>query len=342
MPIPGGLTSTSPDGSVLMPTNGVRTAISWIDAIGHEVMLTGNISGDSAGIIVQPGIKGFDAPPYTLNLDELPALDGAAIRSVRATSREIFLPLFLWAPTRGQLVNLKRALVARLVPKFGKGVLKVVETDDSGNLTARYIDCYYSGGMEGDEQDAGQFTYCTFGVILKAPDSWWYGDSISKAFNLAGASPVNFFTGKARGSVNETTGAFLPFAGLSGVWVATGVPQTISIVGDVETWPVWTLIGKGGAQFTMQNLTTGKGLVLNYDFTANGDVVTIDTRPGIKTAVNSAGTNVWQYFGPNPKLWEFLPGDNSVSFALTLAGGASSTSITGNIGLSYKPRFSGA
>jgi hypothetical protein len=92
----------------------------------------------------------------------------------------------------------------------------------------------------------------------------------------------------------------------------------------------------------MNNITTGKGLVLNYDFTATGDTVTIDTRPGVKTAVNAAGTNVWQYFGPNPKLWEFVPGNNVVSFAMTLTGGTTSTSITGNLGLSYRPRYAGS
>lgn len=338
MPIPGGL-SVSPDGTIdLTAYNGVRSSISWIDSRNNEVILTGNVVGGTAGIIVSPGIKGFDAPPYTLSIDELPAQDGAAFRSVRATARELFVPLFLWAPTRGQLVNLKRDLVSRLIPKFGKGILKVVETDDFGVLSARYIDCYYSSGMEGDEQDAGQFTYCNFGLILKAVNPWWYGNPITAGYNLANITPVNFFTGKAKG----VAGNFLPFSGLSNVWLATGAPQTITIAGDVETWPVWTITGKGGAQFTLSNLTTGKSLTLNYDFTATGDTVTIDTRPGVKTAVNSANANVWQYFGPNPKLWEFLPGDNQVSFALTLAGGATSANISGNVSFTYRPRYSGA
>lgn len=351
MPIPG-ITATPVGVSPITPlvnAQGGRTYISWIGADGSETVLTDDISDGTAGVVVQTGIKGFDSPPFVLNFDDLPSLDGSAFRSVRAPMREILIPVFVWAPTRGQFVNLRRAFINKFNPKNGVGTLKVVETDDDGSQSARYIDCYYLSGLDGDTKTPAELTYGTYGIILRAPDPWWYGAMQTKNFNISGATPLNFYTGKAVGSVGEHTGNFLDAKpppiipwNLSPTLMANGVAQTVSILGDTDTWPVWTVTGKGGAQLTMTNLTTGKSLQLNYDFTAAGDVVTIDTRPGVKTAVNNAGTNVWQYFGPNPKLWEFKAGDNLVSISYTLSGGSVSTSTTGTLSMQYKPRYAGA
>lgn len=342
MPIPASTASLSTDIPVpdyVTPASS-RSVITWTSPGGDTINLTSGWTGN-LGLAVGMGIKGFDAPPVDLQLDDLPALDGAAYRSIRAITRELFIPLNLGAANRSDYLTLKRDISRKLVTRQGlPGTLSVYEIVGDA-ITVRHIDCYYAGGMEGDEQTASNLTYSQHGLILRAPDPWWYGNAVNKDYSLAGTTPINFFTGKARGAPDELTGAFMPFQNLSTVWLATGAPQTISILGDVETWPIWTIVGKGGSKFTLNNLTTGKGLTLNYDFSV-GDTVIIDTRPGIKTAVNSAGDNVWSHFDINPKLWEFMPGDNQVSFALTLASGNSATGVTGSIQFSYKPRYLGA
>jgi hypothetical protein len=346
MPIPA-VTTTSTLADIPIPDFAVsrsrRSVITWTTSSGETLNLTAGWSGSELGMAVGLGIKGFDAPPINLVLDDLPAQPGAAYRQSKETYRELFVPIVIYSQIRDDYLDLKRYIMAKLMTRQNlPGTLSVYETSPSGEVTVRSIDCFYAGGMEGDEQEAANYTYSKHGLVLRCPDPFWYGLSVNSPYSLAGASPTNFFTGKARGSAGELTGPFLPFSGLSAVWVATGVPQTITIQGDAETWPIWTINGKGGAQFVLSNISTGKSLTLNYDFTAGGDTVTIDTRPGIKTAVNNAGASVWPYFSSNPKLWEFLPGDNMISFALTLAGGASSVGITGNVTLAYKPRYLGA
>lgn len=345
-PLSGGGTPDNPGTPEVVVAPSVRSAIYWIASDKTEVLLTGDITGTASGIIVQPGIKGFDAPPYNLALDDLPALDGSAYRNVRATTRELFVPLFLWAPSRGQLVKLKRDLVSRFNPKKGIGTLKVVETDDDGNLSSRFIDCFYSGGMEGDEQEGYGFTFCTFGVILQAPDPYWYGEKqIPAPTGLAGKPPVNFFTGKDRGAAGELTGPFLPNVHLS----QQNQPNNqylIAVNGDVPSWPVWTITGANCDRFTLtrvgQSGEPDAALILNYTFPAGGDVVIIDTRPGYKTVRNSAGTNLWPNLGPNPHLWFLKEGSNNVLIQLSLIGGGSPVTITGNAKLEFYPRYLGA
>lgn len=326
----------------------VRSAISWISPAGSEVMLTGDISGVAAGVIVTPGIKGFDAPPYALTLDDLPALDGSAFRHVRATVRELFLPLLLWAPTRGRLVALKRDLLAQMNPKQGAGTLKVAETSDAGATDTRFIDCYYSGGLEGDDQDGAGFTYCQFGVTFQCPDPYWYGPAISPdvPIKVGSVKPVNFFTGKKRGEPDEEVpGPWYPALHLSASSYIPPGGYVIANPGDIESWPVWTIKAANATAVTLTVIYpdgSSKRLRLSYTFADYSDPVTIDTRPGRKLIYNSAGPaagNLWSRTGPNPQLCPFMSGVNRVRAVFDAEGVGD---LRAEVTYSFNPRYLGA
>src|SRR5699024_2183236 len=116
---------------------------------------------------------------------------------------------FLWAPDRPKLLDLKRGILSIFNPRKGPGVLRVTEGDGS----RRNLTCYYSGGLEGDEQDAGQFTYCKFGLVLQAPDPYWYGNTVRLFFDRSAPNVVNFFDGRGVKDGEEIT-VPQPFLGM--------------------------------------------------------------------------------------------------------------------------------
>ncbi|TDD97175.1 phage distal tail protein [Actinomadura rubrisoli] len=325
-----------------------RRRISWIypaitaDVSSRsEILLTGDISGNNTGIIVQPGIKGFDAAPYELTLDKLPALDGSVPRHVRADVREVMLPLFLWAPDRTSLLVLKRDLLVALDPAKGMGTLAVVETDGLGNESVRYLDCYYAGGLEGDESEGYDFVCLIYGLVLQAPDPMWYGPKIAPSTpdRFSSTVPVNFFTGKPRGAPDEHIGAFFPVH-LSKSTYVEDKTYTVQNPGDRDAWPVWRVFGTGAKNVSITEISTGKGIVVAYNFASDSDTVTIDTRPGFKTITNSAGLNLWPNTATGTAMFQIAPGANRIRLDFEPA---TETSVVNTfVFYSFYPRYLGA
>lgn len=341
MPIPvlGAVTPLPPTPPIdIIPPDdarNTRSILTWISAQGVSIPLTGDISFDNAGVIVQPGLKGFDSPPITLVLDELPSQDGSAFRSKRSPTRELFIPLFLWAPDRSQYLMLRRSLINAMSPDMGIGTLDVQEPAMG---TRRSIQCYLSSGMEGDDTQSlnNGFTYGSYGVILHAPDPYWYGEALTEVLTLSTTPPINFFTGKSRGAADEATGPFMvPGLHLSSNYIPSG-NRTLTITGGVNSWPIWKVESSGATAFTLWNKTSGKKLMLNHTFGA-GDTITIDCRPGHKTVISQNAGNVYSELGPDPQFWPLLSGVNTVEVDLQGSG----LDVNGTVTLTYEPRYRG-
>jgi hypothetical protein len=100
---------------------------------------------------------------------------------------------------------------------------------------------------------------------------------------------------------------------------------TVTNSGDADAYPVWTVTGPGAAP-TLANTTTGKSFGMAVPLAA-GETVTIDTRPTMQSAVDSAGRNRWPDLvkaGPR-QLWPLVPGENVVD--LRMAGVAPGSRI---------------
>lgn len=336
MPIlaPGAVTPPPVIGPETLPSD--RTVITWISANGEEIPLTGDISGDTTGVIVQPGLRGFDSPAISLVMDEMPAQDGSVFRSKRSPTRELMIPLFLWAPTRADYLSLRRQLINQMSPDDGIGTLRVYEPSLE---STRYIRCYLSSGMEGDDTASltNGYTYGSYGVILHAPDPYFYGPTINERIELSTVTPINFYTGKNRGDPTESTGPFMvPGLHLSSSYIPAG-NRTINIDGAVEAWPIWTVTTASANSFTLWNKTTDKLLTLNHVFPAGGDTVTIDSRPGFKTVTSALNGNVYSELAANPSFWSLKAGDNEVEVDLASSG----TGVSGVVTLQYDPRYRG-
>jgi hypothetical protein len=148
-------------------------------------------------------------------------------------------------------------------------------------------------------------------VELEASDPWWY-DASDTALDFTLGTPATFFPlFPLRLSASEV------FA-----------DATVNNDGDVDAWPVWSVTGPG-AGLVLRNLTTGKMLSLNRTLSA-GEIVTIDTRPRLKTVTLQDGSNLFSLLSGS--LWPLAVDVNAIRVEFT---GATSASV---VSLRYRRR----
>jgi len=263
------------------------------------------------GWVLQPGAKGLDMPAYNFTQDESPGIDGYAIRQVRASGKEIVLPIAFWADdSRAAYLTRRRTLIRSLNPKRGEGVLTVAQADG----TARTIGARYSAGLEGDESlDAAGARWCMGALTFACPSPFWLGPEATTEWRSA------------------ATGTFFPVLPL-----VVGDSQVLGAVtvdndGDDDAFPVWTVTGPATV-VSLTNVTTGDVLVLTRTITV-GDTIVIDTRERQQTALLNGVTNLWGDLSDASTMWALEPGMNDLT--LTVTGSTSNTRVR----MTYQPRY---
>ncbi|WP_234019136.1 phage tail domain-containing protein [Streptomyces sp. Tu6071] len=263
-------------------------------------------------------------PPLALFSDESPNLDGAIFRNSRTSSREIMIPVYLHGIDRQSINALKRQFFQALNPARGYCVLSFTE----GSGVTRRINAYYKGGLEGSEGEESGFTFTRYGLTFTAMEPWFYADQVTSQQWTFGDSAKPFLS---------STRAFLPLQVVSGVLGGDGAANVvIRNDGDIDAWPVWaltgpvksfSLVGPDGA--TVEALARADG----SDVVPSGRTLTIDTRPGHKTARDDLGANFWDRLSTNPVFWAVEPGETRATVNVVAGSGMAS------ISLSFRPRF---
>ncbi|MGW3305879.1 phage distal tail protein [Streptomyces sp. NPDC001073] len=297
--LPGGI-NPPPIGPLEVPS------LSWTDARGRTTLL----SDWENGWVLQPGIRGLDSPGYDFFTDASPQIDGNALRGLRAQPREIFLPLAFFDLDRSGFMTRKRSFMRTLNPYLGLGTLTLSESDG----TFRTIEAYYVSGAEGDfGLDTSGLHWQTVGLTFSCPSPYWLGEAVHKEYE-AGA-----------------TGNFFPVLPLV-VRDSQVLGETvIDNPGDATSFPVWTIHGPATSA-VISNNTTG----LSFSVTASlgsSDVLVVDTRERVQTAVLNGTDNWWPNLANDSDLWGLEPGENDVS--LTLLGTSGATTVQ----LDYQPRY---
>lgn len=290
-----------PPPEVLVPgySVGRPPRVTWTSAAGTDVPL----SDIGQGYAVLEGARGLAMPTYQLyQSDSL--LDGTVIRGTRTEARELFLPIYMEAPTRADVLARRRHVADAFSPTVadggGDGVLTIAE--DSGQT--RRIRARYVSGMDGAEggSDTGM-DWATYGVTLLAEQPYWERDPVVVRWSLA---PV--------------TDTWLPILPVevrdSGV---VGEGMTIRNPGSVRSWPVWTITGPMDGTAIMRNVSTG-ALTEFTSTLAAGETITIDTRPRRKTVRDGDGNNRFAELALGSVLWPLAPGPNTVDIVLTGLG----------------------
>jgi hypothetical protein len=281
----------------------------WTDPDGTVWPLS-DIS-DDVGWFTTKGPGGWNATTYEIVTDPLPR-GGEQVRFVRAKPAVITWPLYVWGDTHLAYVQRHRQIrraFTKTVHLGLPGVLTVARPDSS----ARTIEAFYQGGMEGETGEG--HLYSTDAISLFCPDGYWRD-----------VEPVTFSSTYTAGN------DFLsPYPSVS-AGLSFG-DETVTNEGDVEAWPQWTITGPMTA-VTATNLRSGYEFTLTYGLLA-GEQVTISTdRPMVRgpAGQNLASSLDW----PAAYLWSLQPGDNDVIF--NVSGAAAGTTID----LVFYPRYEGA
>lgn len=171
------------------------------------------------------------------------------------------------------------------------------------------IDGYYSGGLQFASSEMGSYDQ-KIAAQFFCPDPTFYAQQVE----------------------TETAG--------------TGSTHNIIIEGDVQTFPVITIVNSGVVpstpDFNITNMDTDDSIYFDgtsgsatYSLAA-GDTITIDLRWGHKTVTDGSGTNLMPWIDPTGDLATFalVPGDNRIAY-LSLGAGMNSAVLT------YYERFVG-
>ncbi|MEU1761312.1 hypothetical protein [Micromonospora sp. NPDC005652] len=282
----------------------------WTDPDDIVYELTG--PHDVHGWLTTQEISGWGATPISHVTDPL-ARGGVEMRTVRVEPRRITWPLNIYGETNVQWRDRYRRLM--------KAFTKTTTRRQPGTLTvwyadgqARSIQAWYEDGFGGE---GGQnWLFANPVLTLFCPDGYWR-DVVQT---------------KVRRDYAATTGKpFLkPYLSVSSSRLLGDT--TITNPGDVEGWPLWTIVGPASS-VVATNRTTGQSFTLTHELDA-GEVVTIDTtssRPSVRgpEGQNLVGALDW----PASELWPLVEGVNDVTFQMV--GAAPGAYIE----LVYHPRY---
>lgn len=215
-PGPGPGPGTGPDPTPTPVPNLERLKFTLTRGPNRTLPLTGAYQ-------VQVGVDGLDTGPTSLLERRSAGVFGSFAAGFDSDARDVFLPLLLRGMSVTHLKALRKALLTDMC-RTGELVRLVVE---SPNGSLRWIEGYRVG--DGGPWGEGTFSVSgvqKIGLTLRCPDPWWRSDPVVWPFNYAGGG--GFFP-------------LLPVA-LSPSRVS-GEVSTLDMVGDVESYPTWTLTG---------------------------------------------------------------------------------------------------
>lgn len=296
--------------------------VTWVDPDDDEYVLT--LDTDHA---LLEGITGRGMPPIRSNVQIVPLQPGSRTRSVVHDARQVALPLAFFDESLDQVRALLRGQLRTFDPTRGDSIVRVLTVDG----VERELTCHYIAGYEVEEVAPARGVspdqaHQSGVLVVHADDPYWYSTTPYTNEWTIDSSPGAFFP-----IPNPTTGSFVTL-----VSSAVFAVLTIDSDADVDSWPVWTIRGPGTSP-VLTNLASGASLDLggNGGLTiADGEVVTIDTRPYVKTVELNDGTNLYPYLtDAGSDFWPILPGSQQVQ--IEMAGADANSLVTVSIDLRY-------
>lgn len=288
--------------------------LTWVEPDGTTHALNYATAGIGLRKEGSIGRNGAFMPPVAFVEDLVPNQAGSRLRAVRIRPREVDLPIYCEAADEATLRTTLRSILGWFDPQRGDGTFRV----QAPGGDVRQLVCRYAGGLEMVESgQQGGVTWQQFVLILRAVDPYWYApNAISKTYLLATA-----------------TTSFFPIFPLRLSGSTVFADDSVVNGGDVEAWPVWTVVGPGSSIY-LRNLTTGQFINVNTTL-ATGEILTVDTRPGKKSIKKSDGTNLFGSMSSDSAMWSFARGTTAIRVEM-----ASST-VDSSVSYSYFPRYLG-
>lgn len=254
--------------------------------------------------VLAVGASGLFQPPFELLAEDVPEQVGSRLRSVKAKTRDVTLPVLIDGGDQEALLDLLRVLAGNLDPSAGDSRLRAYRTDGS----SRDLVCRYAGGLELEQTDTTfGGSWQTAGLVFRAFDPYWLGPSSSLIFGYAAPRP------------------FFPFLPL--VLGTDQISGSTTVINDGQgpSYPVWTVTGPC-SRVVLSNQTTGQSLDL-ASVLVLGQSLVIDTRPGSKTVLRSDGASLYGDLSIGSSLWSLVAGLNVLTISVTGADVGSSVTL---------------
>lgn len=251
------------------------------------------------------GMQGWMAPPAVFKRDVIPDQPGQLTRNVRHDIREIDLPIIA---TRGSLADLEVTL-DRLVQATNvtRGMSTLQRTGVDGKVSS--LRCYCADGLKGGPRGVNGVSNELATPIFVADDPYWFGEVKEETWKMA-SKPKSWFN-------------ILPLS--LGTSTLLG-DLDLNVESDVETYPVWTIIGPGDDPRLVNTWSTvidGETFETTDTFALDGHLdagqaLKIDTRPGIATVTGPVADfdDNWFPYATEKNLFPLHPGLNRLSLAL--------------------------
>lgn len=276
----------------------VPLGLTYVDPDGLAWRLS-----DRDGGVVATACAGIAGPQPSLTSTGLPS-GGSVAQFYRATSRPIVIGVFVEAATQNDFLALmdrwSRALWNERLGEPAPGTLVVARPDG----TSRQIPVICTDGADQSDDDRSKsgLTWSTFALTFQALDPLWSDadptDLLFAVYSAAGVPPMPPIELAPPTLLGQTT---------------------VYNTGDADSYPVWTITGPG--QPTLANETTGRSFGLDVSL-GSGEVVTVDTRPTMQSAVDGTSADRWSdLVKSSPRdLWPLVPGRNDLNLDLTGSG----------------------
>lgn len=267
----------------------------WVPDADCETHEWRSATGETIRFVTRTEATQRMMPPVSIHTLRVPQAQGGRFRYARHEERLATIPVVLPGPTEGR--DELRRWAKALDPVKGEGTLTVVQ----GPWAGRQLVCAYEGGLDSFSEEYPLLGLTT--LAFRAADPYWQDAAESSLVITTGTAVYTWFP-------------FLPLVlGGSDIF---GAP-TVTNAGDVDAWPVVTVVGPG-TDLTVTNQTTGR----SWSFTgtiAAGSTLIVDTRPGRKS-VTLDGFNAFGRLTDTSSLWPLVPGTNriSIGFASATAG----------------------
>lgn len=272
-------------------------------------------------LIATSGQNLWGAPPSRLLIEQYIDRAGGALEDVQHGVR----PVTIRARIDGGGADEIRATAAQIVRSLSirGGMCRILAKN--GDIQREIVGVYRSG-FDPNIFGTASLRSEVMDIVFDCPDPYWYSTESAETRFASEVVPTSILTLAWSSPVPW----YLPVP-----WDGTFEQQpgttrrNVSVDGDVETWPTWTITGP------MTQFEAGcNGAVLAFDAPiAAGETLTISTRPKRATVdgVNRLG-DLRRGLGNRP--FPFLPGVNDL--AVNLVGGvAGQTSVTAR----FTPRF---
>lgn len=207
-----------------------RMRLTWTGWDGSFWELT----SPNSGRFLMPGVRGLGMPEYVRHFTKSDFVAGSRHRGSSVMDREVVWPLYEYNDeSSAEFIRWKRAFWRTLDPdREGTFRVHLPGGEETRSLRLRFASC-----PDALEHDPVMMGWKKSGITLLADKTYWRGDPIRRMWTQA--DPRDYYVTAADKVTHSYPDEVIHYLSAG----SSLGSATITNAGDVETFPVWTVIG---------------------------------------------------------------------------------------------------